>query len=237
MGGGGQGLPVGAQVARLGMAGDKHHPVRVFTVRERHAQRGDGGQTGRDAVDHGHRDACRLQVLHFFAAPAKYKGVAAFEAHHGFAFTHRHEGEPLDKGLGCGFAAAALAHMDDAGRGGGQRHNGVAHQVVHQQHGGDLNRLEGLDGEQFGVARACADQGAGARADRGGGVVVHVVVLVCLDSCTICATCKAMGAGTGSVPASTAAIQVAVLATSGVGRPGTLTSEPFCVSCTRMTWP
>ena len=159
---GGQLAPVSARVAGLGVAGDKHHAMRVLTVRERCAQRGQPGEPCGDAVDDGDRHPRGAQVLHFFAAPAKDERVAALEAHHVLAFVHGHQHQLFDEGLGCAFAAAALAHIDDACRGRGMGHDGIAHQVIHQQHRGRLDGLEGLEGEQLRVTRACAHQRATA---------------------------------------------------------------------------
>ena len=40
----------------------------------------------RNAGHHLERDARRGQQLRLLAAPAKHEGIAAFEAHHAFAF-------------------------------------------------------------------------------------------------------------------------------------------------------
>jgi len=60
------------------MAGDEDDTLGVLAVRERDAERRDGRQAGRDAVDHLHVDACRTQVLDLLAAAAEDERIAAF---------------------------------------------------------------------------------------------------------------------------------------------------------------
>ena len=119
-------------------------------------------QASGDTVDYGDGHARSTQVLHLFAAPAKDERVAPFEAHHRLSLLHGHAHEFFDELLWRALAATALAHADDARRGRCIGHDGFAHQVVHQQHRGGLDRLEGLQRQQVGVARACAHQRATA---------------------------------------------------------------------------
>ena len=116
-GGAGQGFPVGAGVAGLGMAGDKHHAVGMLAVGERCAQGCEARQASGNAIDHRHRHACRAQVFHLFAATAKDERVAPLEAHHVLTLVHGHQHQFFDEGLGRAFAATALAHVNDAGAG------------------------------------------------------------------------------------------------------------------------
>ena len=129
------------------MAGDKHHAMGMLAVRERHAQRRQPRQACRDAVDHGHHNARRAQMLDFFTAPAKNKGVAALEPHHGIAFAHRRDHQLFNERLRGGFAAAALAHIHDAGGRAGKSHDVGADQVIDKQHAGLLNGFQRLEGQ------------------------------------------------------------------------------------------
>ena len=86
-------------------------------------------------------------MFHLFAATAKDERVAPLEAHHVLTLVHGHQHQFFNERLGRAFAATALAHVNDAGAGRGVGHDGVAHQVVHQQHRGGLDGLERLDGE------------------------------------------------------------------------------------------
>ena len=100
-----------------------------------------------------------LQMRLFLTASAKDQRIATFQAHHVFSsqgFLHH---QLFNESLRRGLAAAAFAHMNNASRGGrvGQ-HLGV-HQIVHQDHGGSLQGLDGFEGEQVGVTRTCTDQG------------------------------------------------------------------------------
>ena len=158
--GGCDGLPVGVVGARAGVARQEDDAMGVFPVGEGYAQRGHRSQTGRDAVDHFHLNPGGAQVLHLFATPAENEGVTALEAHHVFAFVNRHQHEFFDKGLRGGGATTAFSHVNNAGRWRGVGHDGVAHQVIHQQHGGGLNGLQGLDGQHFRIAGAGAYQRA-----------------------------------------------------------------------------
>ena len=211
--GGGQLAPVGARVAGFGVAGDKHHAMRMLAVRERGAQRGQPRQPRRDAIDHRDRHPGGTQVLHFFTATAKDERVAALEAHHVLALAHGHEHQLFDEGLRRAGAATALAHVNDARRGRCVRHDGVAHQVIYQQHGGGLDGLEGLDGEQLGIARARAYQRAGSQvgggrqcAGGGRGGVHGACGGVCAARCKMCSTCCASAGGTGRRPSSTSCV-------------------------------
>ena len=178
----------------LGMSGDEQHAVRVVAVRERHAQRRGGGQPRGDAADDAHVDAGFVQGLQLLAAAAEDERIAALEAHDLLALARRRHHQLVDEALRRAAAAAALAHVDDARAGRGERHDLGADEVVHQQHGGGPDRLDGLEGEQFGVAGAGADEG-----DRGG--MVHGEARR-----KMCSTWAAMAAGTGLRPASTSCV-------------------------------
>jgi hypothetical protein len=78
------------------------------------------------------------------------------------AFLHGGDHQLVNESLRRALAAAALAHMHDAGAGRGVFEHGVVDQIVHQQHGGAGNRFHGFEGQQLRVARTCADQGAAA---------------------------------------------------------------------------
>ena len=204
----GQGHPVGPAVARFGVSGDEHHAVGVLAVRERHTQRRHASQAGGDAVDHLHLDAVFVQVVHFLATATKEEGVAALEPHHLFALEGRLHHEFVDEGLGRGLATAAFAHLHHTHAVGDESQNGVAHQVVHQHHGGGLQGLQGLEGQQVRVTRAGANQphaGAVCRTGSGCEGMGHghhpseVRAKLAMRS-----TCTRKGSGRGNSPASTA---------------------------------
>ena len=74
----------------------------------------------------------------------------------------------VDERLRRGLAATAFAHPHDAHMRRDELNNGVTDQVVDQDHGGGLQGLEGLEGEQIRVSWTGADQ-ANPRSLGGGG--------------------------------------------------------------------
>jgi hypothetical protein len=150
------------------MARDEHHAVRVFAVGEGDAQRGHACQARGDAVDDCHGNALGLEVFHFFTATAKNKGVTALQTHHGFTGQRFLHHEFFNEGLRGGCAAPAFAHMNEACIGRGVRGDGVADQIVHQEHRGSRNGFDGFERQQFRVARSCADErDVGLRREQG----------------------------------------------------------------------
>ena len=117
------------------------------------------GQGRCDAIDDGHVNARRAQVINFFPATTKNQRVAAFESNHVFAIQGGLDHELVDKRLGGGAATAALADPNHPGRWIGQGQDGVAHQIVHHDDAGRLQGFQGLEGQQIWVAWAGADQG------------------------------------------------------------------------------
>ncbi|MNV75007.1 hypothetical protein D3C71_1682670 [compost metagenome] len=135
----------------------------MVTVGQRRPQAGEGGKACRDTVDDTRGHAMGAQEFHFFAASAKNEGITAFEAHDLLAVLHLLQHQPLDEGLWCALAAAALAHMHNAGAGGSPFQYRVVHQVVHQQYRGPPDGFGGSDGQQVWVARSGTHQRAVAR--------------------------------------------------------------------------
>ena len=99
----------------------------------------------------------------FFAAAAKNQRIATFQAHHVFTRQSLLHHQLFNEGLRRGLAATALAHVDDAGRGGCVGQHVRVHQVIHQHDAGGLQGFHRFEGQQFGVARTCADQGDDGR--------------------------------------------------------------------------
>ena len=199
MGRGRECAPVGAGRPGLGVAGDKHHAMRVLAVGQWHTQRRHGRHAGGDAVDDAHTHACGLQGFHLFTTTTKDEGVATFEAHHGFAFQRGRDHQLLDKGLRSRFATAAFANINDAGGGGCESNDGLVHQIIDQHHGGLLDGLQGLEGQQFRVTWAGTHQGDMATCAGVRKIVFHSES----TRCKMWATCWAIGVGTGCAPSST----------------------------------
>ena len=102
-------------------------------------------------------DRC-AQGIQLFAAAPEDKWVAAFEPHHPLTLARLRHHQAVDEGLRSGNATATFAHGDRARTAPHIAQHARVHQVVHQHHRGAAQGLDGLDGEQFGVARAGADQ-------------------------------------------------------------------------------
>src|SRR5690606_32708521 len=80
-----QGIPILDSVPAFAMCRYELHGLCVLTVRQRDAAVGGTCDGSRDAGHHLKRDAMLGQMLQFFAAPAKNKAIAAFQAHDGLA--------------------------------------------------------------------------------------------------------------------------------------------------------
>ena len=93
-----------------------------------------------------------------FAAVIEDERVAAFEADDFFTILCGKDHQLLNEALRRRGAAAALADLYDAGTRCGVSEDVRVDQVVDQKHRRALDRVDGLDREQFGVARASADQ-------------------------------------------------------------------------------
>ena len=130
-----------------GVACDHHHTVGMGAVGQGAAQVVGGGQPRRDAIDHPHFNAVRLQMRLFFAAAAKNQRIATFQAHHVFTRQSLLHHQLFDEGLRRGLAATALAHVDDAGRGGCVGQHVRVHQVIHQHDAGGLQGFHRFEGQ------------------------------------------------------------------------------------------
>ena len=101
-------------VAWLSVAGNKHHAMRMFTVREGDTQRTHASQSSCDAVDNCYRHAMGLQILNLFATTPKNKRIATLETHHTFTRKRFLHHQLLDKRLRCRLTTTTLAHVNDA---------------------------------------------------------------------------------------------------------------------------
>ena len=95
---------------------------------------------------------------HLFRGAAKDERVAALEADDGAMRGGRVDHERVDFVLRDGFCAAALADVDNFRAGRGEIENCLRDKVVVQDDVGGLDEAQGFDGEQVGIAGACADE-------------------------------------------------------------------------------
>ncbi len=106
------------------------------------------------------RQACKL-----LAAAAEHERIAALQAHHGQALAGEADDQGVDVVLRQGVTVLALAHVDQAraaGPASARIGGGVSRSCTTTS--AAFSRLQGLDGQQLGVARAGAHQPNHARA-------------------------------------------------------------------------
>src|SRR3546814_12802744 len=96
------------------MPGNESDAVAELAVSNRNADTGRGGNAAGDAGNYFNRNSSRSQGENLLAAPAEKKRVAALEAGNGLALFGQCHHHAVDEMLRRGFAAAALAYLDDA---------------------------------------------------------------------------------------------------------------------------
>ena len=138
------------------MAGDEGDGLRRIAMRQRDLRRGRNAQRRRDAGNDLDLDALGAQRLDLFSAAAEDEGIAALEPHHPLAGAGRSHQPAMDLALRNRMFAPGLADGHDLRRRVGQVENLRAHQPVGEDHLGGTDRPQGLQGEQFRVARAGA---------------------------------------------------------------------------------
>jgi len=127
------------------------------------AKVGGYGEGGGDAGDDLEGDVVFVEKGYLFACAAEDEGVAGFETKDGAAVARMVEHEGVDLGLGDTGLAAALANGDDLGCGAGEGEDFIGDEVVGEDDVGGLEKVHGVQGEEAGVARACAYEVDGAR--------------------------------------------------------------------------
>ncbi len=119
---------------------------------------GGGGKGGGDAGNDFKRDVGSAQGFDFFGGAAKEERVATFEADDDFVLTGGVEEKRVNVLLGEEAEAGAFADVDALGGGGDEIEDFRRDERVVEDDAGRLKQAEGLDGEEAGIARACADQ-------------------------------------------------------------------------------
>ncbi len=112
------------------------------------------GDTGNDFKG----DVVLFQKERFLAAPAKYEGIAALQAHHGFPFQGFIADEAADVVLFHGVMAGSLAHIDEFGCPGSQAENALVRQPVVDDYIGKLEGVGGFQGGEPPVAGTGANE-------------------------------------------------------------------------------
>jgi hypothetical protein len=98
------------------------------------------------------------QRQHFLATTAKHERITALYAGDHIASSRQAQHQPLDKGLWCRTASAALANLKHARRRRHMHKHGPTHQIVNKDHIGRGQRAHGFKGQKFRIARPRADQ-------------------------------------------------------------------------------
>ena len=130
----------------------------MVAVGQRNA--GVGGDAGRRR-DAGHDleiDAVVVQGFDLFTAAAEDVGIAALEPHHALAGPGQAHQQIVDFFLRQRMVAALLAGVKQFRIGTRQRQYGLGNQIVVDQDIGFADQACGLEGKQFGIAGAGADQ-------------------------------------------------------------------------------
>ena len=154
-------------LGQRGVAGDHGEHVADFAVRDRDAGGGRNRDGAGDSGDDADRNPGSDAGSNFLAAAAEDVGVPALEADHVVAGQRAFDHELFDVGLADLVVAGLLAHVHQLRRGQG-RQLLVRGEPVVEDDVGVAQRRHGGDGQQFGGARAAADQrdvarGAGRR--------------------------------------------------------------------------
>ena len=128
-----------------------------IAMRERHAGRSRSRESRGDAIDHFICDARLLERFGFFAAAAENQRIAAFEAHGDAACFRFGDQQAVDESLRRRFAAAALAHFDDARVFADVHEYRLVDEVVDQHDVCNTQHAHRFQREELGVAGAGAD--------------------------------------------------------------------------------
>ena len=149
--------PMQSAVA-LAVAGDEGHGLGVVAVGERDASVGGRAEGGGDAGDDAAGNARRLQGLRLLAATAKDEGVAAFQAHYPQSGARVADEQVMNFALRDLRRASAFADADLCRVLADEGADVVRNQRVVENHIRRLQGLQGVKGEQSGIARPGADQ-------------------------------------------------------------------------------
>ena len=145
-------------IACDGVAGDEGDGGGVLAMGERHAGVGGDAERRGDAGDDLERNAGIGQRLGLFAAAAEDERVAAFEADHGEAAARALDQHGADLVLRERVGGFLLADVEALGVRRRERQERVGGEVVVEDGVGLLEDAAAFEGEQFGIARAGADE-------------------------------------------------------------------------------
>ena len=140
------------------VAGDNGHGRGKGAVRERDAGIGRAGNGAGDAGHFLKGNASIHEFFGFFAATAKYIGIATLEAGNDLAFLRLGDEELVDIALLHGVVARDLADVDEFSVGAGNGEQFIAGKVVVNHHVSFGKDFSAFAGEQAGIAGACADE-------------------------------------------------------------------------------
>ncbi len=145
----------GGCLASLVVAGDEGHGLVDVAVRHRDACVGQATDSGGDAGDDADGDAVLDEGLRLLSSAAEDEGVAAFEPQHAFARAGQVDEAERDVALFRRGFAAAFARVEGFGLGRPGEKVFFDQRIVDDDIG-LLQRIQAVEREQAGVARACA---------------------------------------------------------------------------------
>ena len=109
----------------------------------------------------------RSKLGDFFARASEDHGIAGLQANDVLALLCEFHHQGVDVALSAALALPALANQHALGFAARQFEDLFGHEIIEQDDIGRLQRADGFQCEQFGVARACADECHAARAGVG----------------------------------------------------------------------
>ena len=147
------------------------HAVGVLAMRERNSGIGGAAGRGRDARHDGEIDSGAGEGLELLSATAEDEGVAALETHDPASLARVLDHQLVDVLLARALPAGSLADADPRSVAPREIQHGGRHQSIVQDDIRILERPQGLQREQFGIAgtRAYQNHLAGGARCRAGG--------------------------------------------------------------------
>ena len=139
--------------------GDELHPPRAEPPRQRDRRSGGRGRSGGDAGDDLEGDPGGTERDDLFLEPTEDRRVARLEPDDARAGRGMIDQQLRDMRLARGGAPGALADRNELGAGADMAEQRTRREIVEQHDIGRLQPRDGFERQQFGIARARADEG------------------------------------------------------------------------------
>lgn len=140
------------------MARDYGEALRNAAVGERNSGQSRNGNGRRNAGNEFDRNAVLGRARPFFGAPAKYHRIAALKTSNCLSFARMRPDQLKNPVLYRFLLSFVLAHVDKFGTGASQCEDLRADEPVVKNDMAFAQHANSLDGQQFRIARTCADQ-------------------------------------------------------------------------------